>query len=128
MIGTALAVVGGVLEVALSAVWFWLMRRVRIPADRRPLMGAHAVAAALGVAAIVLGTGGLGTVLAASAVLGGALFFALQAVSGQARKVPAVAVGGPILDFTLPDDRGRSFDLATLRGKPFLLKFFRGHW
>ena len=38
------------------------------------------------------------------------------------------AVGAPILDFEAPDAEGEPFDLATLRGRPFLLKFFRGHW
>ena len=26
------------------------------------------------------------------------------------------------------DEEGRRFDLSALRGRPFLLKFFRGHW
>ena len=33
-----------------------------------------------------------------------------------------------IRNFTAKDDQGNSFDLAALRGRPFLLKFFRGHW
>jgi peroxiredoxin len=52
----------------------------------------------------------------------------LAAQARQASLKPAVSVGGPILEFVLPDDAGRAFDLSSLRGRAFLLKFFRGHW
>jgi hypothetical protein len=128
MLGTILGIAGGLLELVLSGVWLWLIRRVRIPADLRPTIAAHALAVALGVAAFGLGASTLGQVLAAAAIAGGLVFLALQTQTRQARLTPAVAVGRPIIEFTLPDHEGRPFDLATLRGKPFLLKFFRGHW
>jgi hypothetical protein len=126
--GSVLGAIGGVLELGLWALWFWLLRRVRIPADRRPVLVAHAVAAGLGVAGLLLGAGTLGSVLAVLAVVGGGSYLGLAAQSAQAPRVPAVALGGTVIDFTLPDHAGVPFDLATLRGKPFLLKFFRGHW
>jgi hypothetical protein len=128
MLGTILGIAGGLLELVLSGVWLWLIRRVRVPADLRPTIAAHALAVALGIAAFGLGASPLGQVLAAVAVAGGLVFLALQTQSRQARLTPAVVVGRPIIEFTLPDHEGRPFDLATLRGKPFLLKFFRGHW
>ena len=128
MRGTILGIAGGLLELGMSGVWFWLMRRVRIPRDRRPTNAVHAVAIALGVAAFALGASASGQIFAAVAILGGIVELALQTQSRQARLTPAVAVGGPIIEFTLPDHEGRPFDLATLRGTPFLLKFFRGHW
>ena len=128
MLGTILGIAGGLLELVLSGVWLWLIRRVRIPADLRPTIAAHALAVALGVAAFGLGASMLGQVLAAVAIGGGLVFLSLQTQSRQARLTPAVAVGRPIIEFTLPDHEGRPFDLAALRGKPFLLKFFRGHW
>jgi hypothetical protein len=128
MLGTILGIAGGLLELVLSGVWLWLIRCVRIPADLRPTIAAHAVAVALGVAAFGLGASALGQVLATVAIAGGLVFLALQTQSRQARLTPAVAVGRPIIEFTLPDHEGRPFDLAMLRGKPFLLKFFRGHW
>jgi hypothetical protein len=128
MLGTTLGLAGGLLELALSAHWLWRIRRVRVPADLRPTIAAHVIAVALGTAAFVLGTSLLGGVSAAIAIGGAGVFLALQTQSRQSRLAPAVAVGGRILEFTLPDHEGRSFDLATLRGKPFLLKFFRGHW
>jgi cytochrome oxidase Cu insertion factor (SCO1/SenC/PrrC family) len=128
MLGTILGIGGGALELVLSARWLWQMRRVRIPKDLRPIIAAHLVAVALGVAAFVLGASAPGRVSAAVAIVGGGVFLALQTQSRQARVAPAVAIGGPVIEFTLPDHEGRPFDLATLRGKPFLLKFFRGHW
>jgi hypothetical protein len=128
MRGTILGIAGGLLELALLAVWLRLLRRVRIPTDLRPTMAAHAVAVARGVAAFALGASASGQIFAAVAILGGIVELALQTQSRQARLTPAVAVGGPIIEFTLPDHDGRPFDLATLRGTPFLLKFFRGHW
>jgi hypothetical protein len=128
MPGTILGVAGGILELALSAYWLWLIRRVRIPKDLRPAIAAHLVAVALGVAAFALGASPFGLALGAVAIAGGGVFLALQTQSRQARVTPAVGVGDRIIEFTLPDHTGRPFALATLRGKPFLLKFFRGHW
>jgi len=39
-----------------------------------------------------------------------------------------VKVGEPILRFRARDAEGNDFDLQELAGRPFLLKFFRGHW
>jgi cytochrome oxidase Cu insertion factor (SCO1/SenC/PrrC family) len=119
---------GGLLAVGLAVFWFRRLNQVRIPADRRPFLMANAVAAALGVVALLLGAGVLGSILALVAILGGATFLGLAAQSRQLPLQPAVAVGEPILDFTLPDHQGQPFHLASLRGTPFLLKFFRGHW
>lgn len=128
MIGTTMGVLAGVLELGVGGVWFRRLRQVRIPTDRRRVHLAHAVAIALGAGAFVLGTSTLGAVLAATAIVGGATFLGLAAQAAQAPGDPAVTVGGTIIDFVLPDHAGRPFDLASLRGKPFLLKFFRGHW
>jgi hypothetical protein len=128
MNGTTIGLAAGGLELAVSAVWFHLLRRVRIPDDRRPFLAAHATALVLGVAALLLGAGTLGTVFAWFGIVGAAVFIGLAAQAGQLRSRPAAVVGGPIVDFVLPDHTGKPFDLATLRGRPFLLKFFRGHW
>jgi hypothetical protein len=105
-----------------------LIRRVRIPRARTPYVVANAIGAVLGIAAFSVGTGGLGGSAAGLAVVGGLLFIALWAASGQTKKTPAVAVGGAVVDFAATDDEGRPFALSSLSGKPFLLKFFRGHW
>jgi hypothetical protein len=38
------------------------------------------------------------------------------------------AGAGFLLDFTTFDSEGNEFKLSSLRGQPFLFKFFRGHW
>ena len=57
-----------------------------------------------------------------------AFFLLVLSLTRQSNQVPAVAVGGPILDFSAQDENDREFHLADLKGKPILLKFFRGHW
>jgi hypothetical protein len=128
MRGTPIGIFAGLLELGLSLYWLRLIRRVHIPRDLRPTTAAHLVAVTLGAVALLLGANALGLVSAGIAMFGGGVFLALQTQSRQARLTPAVAVGSPIIEFILPDHTGRPFQLATLRGKPFLLKFFRGHW
>ena len=119
----ALAVVGGT-----GALWFQRMNAVRAGEVRSLVIGLMGLAALLSLLAFVSGPGLPGGIAAGLALAVSGTFLALQPLSGQARHGPAVRVGGPILDFSAPDDRGETFDLATLRGRPFLLKFFRGHW
>ena len=122
----------GFLALALVAqaglVWMRLIREVRV-AERRPLVLLVVLAGVgLGLLAFAREPGLAGGIAAGLAVGAGALFLLLQVIGKQSRGAPAVAVGGPILDFTAPDADGRPFQLASLRGRPYLLKFFRGHW
>ncbi len=126
--GSAFGFVAAAIVVGGGARWLRLMRQVRIPADRRGFVAANGLATSLGATAFVLGTGVAGGVAAGLAVVGGVAFLALSAASRQPALTPTVAVGGPVVDFTASDDEGRPFARASLRGTPFLLKFFRGHW
>ena len=128
MNGSVMGLLAGVIILVAGARWLRLMQQVRLPENATGYVIACGVAAALGVGAFVLGTGVVGGVVAAVVIAGGVAFLALVAASGQARVTPAVSVGGPVLDFVATDDAGRRFALANLRGRPFLLKFFRGHW
>jgi hypothetical protein len=123
-----LAILAATLEAGLWAYWFLLIRRVSVPDDRRLYVLAHVCGLGLGLVSLALGSGPTVHFFGALAVVGAAGFLALRAQSAQPRLVPAVAPGDPILDFTLRDHRGRPFDSASLRGRPVLLKFFRGHW
>ena len=40
----------------------------------------------------------------------------------------ASAEGKPAPNFTLKDQQGKNFRLASLRGKRLLLLFYRGYW
>jgi len=126
---------GGVLAVlaigvvgAAGALWVRRLGQVRAGEVRGRVIAAMAAGAALAVAAFVAGPGLAGGVAAGLALALSGVFLALQPLSGQARVAPTVGVGEPIVDFRAPDDTGEAFELASLRGGPFLLKFFRGHW
>ena len=111
-----------------GALWFQRMKAVRTGEVRSLVIGLMALAALLSVLAFRAGPGLAGGIAAGFTLTLSGMFLALQPLSPQARNEPVVRVGGPILDFTATSDAGETFDLATLRGKPFLLKFFRGHW
>jgi peroxiredoxin len=128
MAGSVLGLLAGAIITGAGLRWLQLMQQVRLPQRATRYVAACAVAALLGVGAFVLGTGLVGGIAAGLAIAGGVVFLALVAASGQARVTPAVSVGGPVLDFVATDDAGRPFALGSLRGRPFLLKFFRGHW
>ena len=128
MSGLFLGLLGAAIVLVAGGRWLRLMRQVRIPADRRPYLVASGAGALLGMAAFALGGGAVGAVAAVLAICAGLAFLGLSAASAQARMPPAVAVGDAIVDFVATDDQGRQFALASLRGRPFLLKFFRGHW
>jgi hypothetical protein len=122
----------GLLALALLAqagyVWLRSIREVRT-GERRPLVLLVVLAGlGLGMLALARGPGVAGGIAAGLAVALAALFLLFQLLGRQSRRVPAVAVGQPMLDFTAPDAEGNPFQLASLHGRPYLLKLFRGHW
>jgi cytochrome oxidase Cu insertion factor (SCO1/SenC/PrrC family) len=128
MSGDLLGLAAAALVVVTGFIWFRLIGAVRIRKLRAQYVAAMGVGVALGIAAFAQGVGALGGVAATFAILAGSFFVVLRLQSGQDARQPAVKVGEPILDFTAPDDRDEPFELASMRGTPFLLKFFRGHW
>ena len=125
------ALLGGValaLALGAGALWFLRMRQVRTGEVRRLVIGGNAVAALLAIAAFAAGPGLAGGVAAGLALVFSGVFLALQPLSPQRRVAPRVRVGERILGFQAVDDAGELFSLERLHGRPFLLKFFRGHW
>jgi len=117
------------LVVALAWVgWGYLLWTVRVGERRRIFIFAMAIGCGLALAALALGTGSAGARGARFALVGGGIYLGMRLISRQDAKEAAVAVGRPIVDFSAIEDTGERFELATLRGRPFLLKFFRGHW
>ena len=128
MTGTFLGIAAALLSLGAWALWMRRINQVRIPRDRRAFTAACGGGAVLGIAAFVAGTGIVGGIAAVLGILAGGMFVGLRALSRQDAPTPAIAVGGAILDFSALDDSGQVFELSSLRGKPLLLKFFRGHW
>ncbi len=128
MSGMLLGLAGAALIAAGWAEWFRRLRAVRVPRNRAPFLAVMAAGACLGALAFAVGPGLVGGIAAGVALLGGGAFLGLRAISAQDARTPAVAVGGPVLDFEAADDQDRPFQLASLAGRSFLLKFFRGHW
>jgi cytochrome oxidase Cu insertion factor (SCO1/SenC/PrrC family) len=126
--GDLLGVASLLLAVATAALWFRRIFAVRIPEDRTAWVAAFVAASVLGIASFAVGNETFGAVAAGIGIGLGGFMAGTRAISRQSDKRPAVQVGSPILDFTAPDENGAPFDLAGLRGRPFLLKFFRGHW
>jgi hypothetical protein len=128
MSGAILGFLALALVVQAGLVWMRLIREVRV-GERRPLV-LLVVAAGVGLGALAFTRepGTAGGIAAGLAVAAGGLFLLLQLLARQSRPRPALSVGAPVPDFEAPDAEGRAFALAALRGHPFLLKFFRGHW
>ncbi|MCP4750732.1 MAG: hypothetical protein GY866_07560 [Proteobacteria bacterium] len=121
--------IGAALTVVVAmVVWFRKVKAGRLSKVRFHYFSVMVAGAGLGVYAIVAGAGWMGMVPAVFAVAMGLVFPALRLGSAQGDIKPAIVVGDKIIDFTALDAAGRDFDLASLRGRPFLLKFFRGHW
>jgi peroxiredoxin len=126
--GAALGLASLALVAVAGASWWRRMQQVRLPRNAAAYVLACGAAVALGVAALAAGAGLAGGLAAGLAILLGGAFLVLLAASGQRRGTLRVAVGRPVPAFEALDDEGRPFAVASLRGRPFLLKFFRGHW
>jgi cytochrome oxidase Cu insertion factor (SCO1/SenC/PrrC family) len=126
--GDRLALLALLVALVAGAEFGRRIRRVSVPARRIAFDLAWLAALALGAAAFARGTGWAGALAAGTACALGAVMLLLRLQSAQLALVPRVAVGLPVLDFSAPDEHGRPFSLASLAGRPFLLKFFRGHW
>ena len=109
-------------------VWFRRLRNVAIPEDRIPFVAVMTAGAILGAIALLSQPGWVGGVCAGLAVLGGAAFGLMFAISAQRGGSGAFRVGRPLPDFSALDETGTPFPVRELVGRPILLKFFRGHW
>ena len=123
-----LSFVGLAIVVATGFRWFQLIQKVAIPRNRVGFHLAFAGGALLGLIGAITGTGWLSTIVGGVAAVAGSAMPLLRLQSSQKSAEPTLSVGEQILAFTALDENGVDFDLASLSGKPYLLKFFRGHW
>ncbi len=125
---TALGVVAFLLVAGAMARWAQRMKRVQIPTDRRGFVACWAGGAALGILALAQGAGWIGGIPAGIAAVAGTFFSALVYISPQKVADNAIRVGENLRDFTALDENGDPVSIASVAGRPVLLKFFRGHW
>lgn len=118
-------------SIVVSSVFAWgiMIYKFTIPNNRVAFIAAWLVGWSIGVAALVIGTESL----LANIALGFALVissFCLFTVliGGQKGGAGQFIVGSPVPALSAPDENDEMFDMASLSGKPILLKFFRGHW
>ncbi len=123
-----LGLVAGALAIGSIVTWIRLIRAVEIGERRSAVSVVLVVALALGLLSLFGDPGFVGGSFAVLGVVVGGLYFGLLSLARQSQDAPAVAVGSPLPDFTAPDHEGRPFALASLKGHPVLMKFFRGHW
>jgi hypothetical protein len=109
-------------------VWFRAAGRLAIPENRGVYVVSCALAAGLGVAALLGEPGWLGGVPAGIGTFGGLLFLLTVAIGDQKVGEGAIEVGSTIPAFAATDEHGQLFDSQSLAGHPVLIKFFRAHW
>jgi hypothetical protein len=124
-----LAAVALLLAVGTIVAFVGLLNAL-IPLRPQWYLGALVVATALAVTAVWKARHWLTVSALAVTVLllGAASFFHFVAMRVPPTP-PALAVGQPVPDFTLPDSAGRPASLAEYRGRqPVVLVFYRGYW
>lgn len=105
--------------------YLWLIPQERVPARPR----AHQLAMVVGSVAALLGVHTLGTaILAANAVAFGAFFLWLLTQAPMPDGTLVAEVGAVLPGFEALDHEGKPRSIEEWRGRPLLLKFFRGHW
>lgn len=115
----------------VAGAWasYWpRIRAHRVPRKPRAWQAAMIAGIALGLLSFVMGPGLGGGVLALVAIIAATFFLFSSFMSVLPPVVPTVTLGDRYLDFAASDLDGNQFRLSSLAGKPFLLKFYRGHW
>jgi hypothetical protein len=129
MSGFDLSIVSFGIVLSSTLAWALMIYKFTIPNNRIAFIVAWLLGWGTGVAALILGTGsllaniGLGFALIVSSFL---LLTVL--IGGQKGGTGQFVVGSPVPALSAPDENGEIFDMASMSGKPILLKFFRGHW
>jgi hypothetical protein len=124
--GHQIALIAAILVAITFIEWFRRAFATRIPTERGGFILAMSTGVVLGVASILMSSSSPAG--AWFAVLAGGTFLLLNRFSAMDDKKIALQVGGPIIEFSARDENGDTFNLADVIGRPFLLKFFRGHW
>jgi cytochrome oxidase Cu insertion factor (SCO1/SenC/PrrC family) len=123
-----LAPLGALLVFGNFMFWWRALQEVRVPPQPQAVAFSLAIGGILCIAGLVARPGWLTGLLAVLTLPPVALFLFLDRIASMPEKAPAVRVGEVALDFEAPASDGTTFALRSLRGRPVLLKFFRGFW
>ena len=105
-----------------------LIGKEKVPVSLVPhsvIMLLGALSAVVGVA--LAGTGGTIAVAVLSVALTGGLLYLFSLAPLPDGELIA-RIGEPLPPLVAPDHDGHSFDVASLKGKRVMVKFFRGSW
>ena len=129
MSGFDLSIVSFGIVLSSTLVWVLMVYKFTIPNNRFVFIVAWLVGWGTGVAALILGTGSLWANNGLSFALIVSSFCLLTVIiGGQKGGTGQFVVGSPVPALSAPDENEEIFDMASMSGKPILLKFFRGHW
>ena len=126
--GLALASFSLLATVGNLAVYYPKMTGNRAALRPRLEQGVMALAVALALTAIVLRPGAIGITIAVLAIIPSSLFLLATFTSGLPNQPSTVSVGEVAPEFRATDSHGRQLHLSNFRGRPVLLKFYRGYW
>lgn len=126
--GFRLALYGALLVGGAWASWWAKIKALTVPRNAIVYQCLMGVGVAMALWGMLRGPGAIGGLLAFCAVIAGGMYLYTSFISELPTAPAAVAVGQEILDFSAVDSDGAEFSLSSLRGQPFLLKFYRGHW
>ena len=127
-LGTFLGIGAFLFALGTALAWFRKANLVAIPEDPTFFAIAFLSAAALGVAALVIGARWFGGIPAVLGIIIGSFLPFTMSINHQAVADGAIAVGDQIPAFRSVDEFGQVFDSATLHDHLLLIKFFRAHW
>jgi hypothetical protein len=126
--GFRLALYGALIVFGAWGSWWAKIKALTVPRNAIVYQGLMALGTVLAIWGMIRGAGALGGMLAFAAILAGGMYLFTSFISALPTAPAGVAVGEKILDFTAVDSDGEAFSLSSLHGRPFLLKFYRGHW
>lgn len=107
--------------------WFRLAFRQR-NTHFLPFVATMTLVLVLGIAAWFFEPGIIGGLGAVVGLLLSGFYLLTSAVGKQRSQGCKIVVGEPLPAFSALTDSGATFHSSELDGRPFLLKFFRGHW
>jgi peroxiredoxin len=126
--GLAITAVSVLVAIGNLATHYPKIKSNHAPLRPRREQAVMVLALLLAGAGLLSQPGIVGYLLGGVAIVLAFMFLLATATSGLPKKKTAVSVGATAPDFTATDANGREFRLSDLRGRPVLMKFYRGYW